>query len=160
MVNKQYQKQTRAVALLSMACMISAAGCTSDTEEEARQARYRRGENIFLGNELLPARIAGHQDFLPPPVARCVNCHVPGRRVPVDTESAPSLSGQSLLQTRARRGGPAFAYGRESFCSTLRTGIDPEYVTLKRAMPRFNMDTEQCQALWEYLTEKHSDETQ
>jgi hypothetical protein len=34
----------------------------------------------------------------------------------------------------------------------LRTRIDPNYVVLGRAMPRFEPDQGQCEALWAYLT--------
>ena len=123
-----------------------------------RQAQYRQGENIFVGKESLPAKIAGHQEALPPQAARCINCHAPAQSKAGKTESAPSLSSTWLQQAQARRGGPVFSYDRESFCTTLRSGIDPEYVILSRAMPRFEISNEQCLSLWLYLTEKRGNE--
>jgi len=149
-----------AVALMITLWMITASGCALNQDDGAQQTPYERGENIYLGKESTPARIAGHQDPLPPKFTRCINCHASGRTVSGNTESAPSLSRASLLQTQARRGGPAFAYERISFCATLRSGVDPEHVVLNRAMPRFDMDNEQCLALWLYLTEKRNDEKQ
>lgn len=160
MEHRHSQARSHAIALLCMACMIAVSGCARNTEDAALQGQYRRGENIFLGNEHPPARIAGHQDPLPPQVARCVNCHAPSHPAPATAESAPPLTRTALLQTRARRGGPMFSYERESFCSTVRSGIDPEHVILNRAMPRFDMDDEQCLALWLFLTEKRNDEKQ
>lgn len=147
------------VIVFIFALCFLATSCSARNQEAAlRQAQYRQGKDIFSGKESIAAKIAGHQDRLPPQVARCINCHAPAQPGSARTESAPSLSSEWLLQTRARRGGPAFAYGRESFCTTLRSGVDPEHVILNRAMPRFDISNEQCLALWLYLTEKRGNE--
>ncbi|QAU34451.1 hypothetical protein [Janthinobacterium sp. 17J80-10] len=133
--------------------------CSAGNQEEMTlQKQYRQGKDIFTGKEAIPAMISGHQARLPPQVARCINCHVPDKSGVAKKESAPSLSSAWLQQARTRRGGPAFAYERENFCKTLRSGVDPEYVVLNRAMPRFELSNEQCLALWLYLTEKRDDE--
>lgn len=156
----RHQSWTRSpVAIYICALCFLATSCSARSQEEAmRQAQYRQGKDIFSGKQSIPAKIAGHQDRLPPQVARCINCHAPVQSSSTRTESAPSLSSAALLQSRARRGGPAFAYGRESFCTTLRSGVDPEHVILNRAMPRFDISNEQCLALWLYLTEKRGNE--
>lgn len=117
------------------------------------------GQKIFSGQVPLKGKIAGHQDKLPAQVAKCVNCHTPTqRRRPGQNEYAPLLTPAWLLQPHVRRGGPAFAYDQQSFCQTIRTGTDPEHVILNRAMPRFELNAQQCQALWAFLTENRKDE--
>lgn len=112
-----------------------------------------RGERIFLGREGVPARLAGHDRPLPPHAARCAACHEPARRAGAPQEDlAPPLNPDTLTRAMPRRGGKPYAYDRDSFCSTLRTGIDPQYVVMRRAMPRFDATAEQCAALWSYLT--------
>lgn len=158
MYQSQSRKRQQLIALLGTLCLLLTSCLASSQEEEIRQAQFRQGENIFVGKESLPAKIAGHQEALPPQAARCINCHVPAQSRAGKTESAPAFSNAWLQQVRVRRGGPAFAYGRESFCTTLRSGIDPEYVILSRTMPRFDISNEQCLSLWLYLTEKHGNE--
>jgi hypothetical protein len=144
--------------LLSMLGLLGLSGCGQETDNKTRQLQIKRGEGIFLGNEHVRARIEGHQQALPAQVTKCINCHKPAQRSKLDTEYAPSLDAAELLQVRVRRGGPAFAYTQDSFCKTISTGIDPEYVVLNRTMPRFDVDQAQCQALWAYLTEKTTNE--
>jgi hypothetical protein len=83
-----------------------------------------------------------------------VSCHTFARQKSIQEEQAPFLNRISLLNPRARRGGPVFSYNQENFCKTVRTGIDPQYVTLRRAMPRYEISEVQCAALWIYLTDK------
>ncbi len=47
--------------------------------------------------------------------------------------------------------GPPSAYTADSFCATLRSGIDPAHVTLKAAMPRYDATDAQCADLWAFL---------
>jgi hypothetical protein len=93
---------------------------------------------------------------LPDQFVRCANCHAsvgPLRpRSSLETLRAPPLNRASLTEMISRRGGPPFAYDRSSFCRTIKTGIDPQYVILARAMPRFEVDETQCDSLWVYLT--------
>jgi len=144
-----------ATLIAGILCLLVASCSAMNQDETLQQSHYSQGENIFLGRESVAAKISGHQESLPPQVARCINCHAPAQSTSTLRESAPALSSAWLQQARARRGGPAFAYGKESFCMTLRSGVDPEHVILNRAMPRFDISNEQCLALWLYLTEKH-----
>lgn len=155
--HRLWKKPAAIAALCAFGLMVMS--CSARNQEEmTRQAQIKQGEDIFTGEQAIPAMIAGHQTRLPPQVARCINCHAPEKSGLARKESAPSLSRAWLRQTRARRGGPAFAYEKENFCSTLRSGIDPEHVVLNRAMPRFELSNEQCLALWLYLTEKRDNE--
>lgn len=125
------------------------AGCTARALEE-------RGQKIFHGEEPVVARLSGHHDPLPAQVGRCIGCHSKSQRSGVD-QFAPLLTRSWLTQSHPRRGGPAFAYDRKGFCATIREGIDPGHVILLRAMPRFELNDEQCNALWAYLTGPQND---
>lgn len=118
----------------------------------AKSSDEKRGERIFHGKEVLKGSLSGHTDKLAPQMSRCVNCHTHAKPANKGIKFAPVLTPAWLLEKQARRGGPAYAYNRDSFCKTLRTGIDPEYVVLGRTMPRFELDDAQCNALWTYLT--------
>lgn len=118
-----------------------------------------RGERIYHGKENLKARIAGHQEWLSPAASRCINCHAAQRLPNTSVRSAPVLNRSWLAEVRTRRGGPAYAYDRPSFCNTLRTGVDPSYVMLGRVMPRFELREDQCAALWAYLMQQDKDES-
>lgn len=150
-------------ALLLVATLTALAGAfkfasTGDDNIKLR-SQIELGEKIFLGQVPLNGKLAGHQDNLPGQVAKCVNCHAPTQnRRPGQYEYAPLLTPSWLLQPHVRRGGPAFAYDQRSFCQTIRTGMDPEYVILNRAMPRFELSAQQCQALWAFLTENRNNE--
>lgn len=138
---------------MPLALYAGLAGAIGKTDDIAR------GERLFTGREPLQARIGGDPANLPVSFARCANCHdsrAPSRsRSPrearLEARLAPPLDRGSLTQMISRRGGPPFAYDASSFCHTLRTGIDPRYVILARAMPRFDVDQTQCDALWAYL---------
>jgi mono/diheme cytochrome c family protein len=124
----------------------------------ADSALAKRGERIFLGRETLAATIGGHELALPPEVAACAGCHkAPDKRR--NEQFAPPLTRAWLTVPRDRRGGPPFAYDRDTFCKTVRTGMDPGYVILNRTMPRFALNDAQCRALWSYLSERTEDET-
>jgi hypothetical protein len=51
-----------------------------------------------------------------------------------------------------RRGGPASAYSRETFCAGLRSGVDPAGVQFSPLMPRYQIDNRSCAMLWQFLT--------
>lgn len=139
----------------------SAAGCarnSGDAGQSDHQALVDRGQRIFSGTEAITGKINGHQEPLPSQVAKCVTCHTPSARPQDSDQLAPMLNASWLQQARPRRGGPAFAYTRDSLCQTMRTGMDPEYVILNRTMPRFDISEEQCSALWTFLTEKPANE--
>lgn len=109
------------------------------------------GRALFHGEQGLPARVAGHDTPLPVAASRCINCH--GAQA---AGSAPVtvLSAATLAEPVARRGGPPSRYDARSLCTLLRRGVDPAHVMLPRAMPRFDIDDLQCEALWQYLTNR------
>lgn len=135
-----------AAALLLLAVFAGAA-----TQHDRADAK--RGALLYHGKETLKARLSGHGDVLPAQMGRCANCHSPAKSERTAETFAPILTRDWLLQSRPRHGGPAYAYTQESFCNTVRTGIDPDYIILSRVMPRFEISQDQCQALWAYLTE-------
>ncbi len=148
--------QRRLIALLLTGAVVvgSATGCTQDAGHTDRQALVDRGHRIFIGTEAITGKINGHQQPLPPQVAKCATCHTPSTRPQDSDQLAPLLNASWLQQAHPRRGGPAFAYTKDSLCQTMRTGMDPEYVILNRTMPRFDISDEQCRALWAFFTEK------
>ncbi|MDV2085539.1 hypothetical protein RZS41_21930, partial [Burkholderia pseudomallei] len=109
-----------------------------------------RGARLFDGSDPMHGRLAGHAQVLPSTASRCANCHQPPapRAAPA---LAPPLDASSLLAPQKRRGGPPSAYTADSFCATLRSGIDPAHVTLKAAMPRYDATDAQCADLWAFL---------
>lgn len=120
----------------------------------AADGKAARGERIYSGREAVAARLEGHDQSLPAGLGKCASCHQSAGRSKLEADLAPPLAGSYLTQARPRRGGPPSAYDQASFCKAVRTGVDPRHVTLLRAMPRFDMNDEQCAALWYYLTEK------
>lgn len=144
------------VTAFALLCSAMYAGSVYAKEDGAPPAK--RGERIFLGRETVAATIGGHELPLPPEVAACAGCHKP-RTSDRNEQFAPPLSKEWLTVARQRRGGPPYAYDRDSFCNTVRTGIDPGYVILNRTMPRFALDDAQCRALWSYLSVRVDDET-
>ncbi len=124
----------------------------------AEAAERLRGERLFTGGEALVARLDGSAAALPALVTSCANCHAAPRGSGIELARAPRLSRESLVAASSRRGGPAFAYDQERFCSTIRSGIDPSHIVLRKSMPRFTLDARQCAALWTYLTGGQHDE--
>lgn len=119
---------------------------TSTTEEADRLAL---GAALFHGTPALPARLR-HQDLsLPARASRCSNCHLGDSRQPA---LGPRLDASWLLGMRPRHGGPATRYERDSFCRLLRTGIAPADIVVAQAMPTYQLDDTQCDALWRHLT--------
>lgn len=113
----------------------------------------RLGGALYAGGVPLQARLLGHTEPLPDEAARCSNCHgAAGARRDAARPFAPALNREHLLQPQRRRGGPPSRYDEHSFCRALRDGIDPAWVTLPRAMPRYRLDDAQCAALWSHLT--------
>lgn len=108
----------------------------------------RTGAALYDGRLPLAARIAGHEDMLPPLAARCANCHEGG----VGATYAPALTAASLREARPRRGGPPSTFDGDGFCRLLRTGIDPAWVQIPRAMPRYEITDEDCRALWAHVS--------
>jgi hypothetical protein len=112
-----------------------------------------RGRNLFEGAVALRGTIAGHASELPPPGARCINCHAAGLEPAAQPAASfgPALTRRQLTQALPRRGGPPSRYDEATFCRLLRTGIDPAYVLITRSMPRYELPDEDCRALWAYL---------
>lgn len=142
------------VRILLAGMLFSGGACcwARGTADPVRQAMTARGEKLFLGQEAIEATIDGHAQPLPNAAGRCINCHTTDGRASAADPFAPPLNHESLMIRKSRRGAPAFRYDTASFCDTVRTGVDPQYVTLLRAMPRFDLDDTQCLALWMYLT--------
>lgn len=109
------------------------------------------GTELYYGSRALRAQIAG--DELSPVAARCVNCHGADRKGTAEGKIAPSaLTPSALNAARPRRGGPASRYTEESFCASLRTGVDPAGVLFAPAMPRYDVTVQECRALWGLVT--------
>lgn len=104
------------------------------------------GRALYDGQRALSAQVAGHDDPLPADAARCINCHEGSGAI------APALNARLLLKPQARRGGPPSLYDEAAFCRLLRDGLDPAFVQLPREMPRYAIETPDCNALWTYLT--------
>lgn len=103
------------------------------------------GAALYEGRQPLVARLVGHDQPLPPTAARCINCHEGPQAV------GPALNERTLARTLARRGGPPSQYDAGSLCRLLREGTDPALVLVPRAMPRYEIDHRDCQALWAHL---------
>ena len=101
---------------------------------------------------VLPGRLAGHASDLPPQATRCVNCHAAGgAAAPATAAFGPSLGPATLTRAVSRRGGPPSRYDAASLCRLLRDGIDPAWVMVDAAMPRYAVSDAQCEALWARL---------
>jgi len=115
------------------------------------------GRKLFEGQLPLVARLAGDDMLLPPEASRCANCHLlAAAGGPADASGTatfgPPLTAVGLAQPQRRRGGPRSRYSVETFCTVLRSGVDPAHILVERAMPRYQIDNEGCQALWRHLT--------
>lgn len=111
-----------------------------------------RGLRLFRGELPLAGRLYTQSEDLPDAVTRCANCHAHGQSAPVANSTAPRLDAAFLIAPRSRRGGPRFAYDGASFCSVLRSGIDPTRVLISVEMPRFALADADCAALWRLVT--------
>ncbi len=127
------------------------------------QAQAQRGHDLFTGAAPLVGQIAGHTRALPPQSVRCINCHAPGSAVPLSgsapasalasaTSFGPLLTRRHLTTAIERRGGPPSRYDAAAFCRLLRDGVDPAYVLIQRAMPRYTVSDADCRALWTLLS--------
>ena len=107
------------------------------------------GERLFKGDAPLTGRLSGDPTLLPVGATRCSNCHDAA-----GSDAAtfgPPLTAKTLLSPRKRRGGPLSQYDLESFCAVLRKGVDPTFIVIDRAMPRYELNDESCKALWNYV---------
>jgi hypothetical protein len=126
---------------------------------------YRAGERIYFGDVVLQFSAGNVVDQLPHGLSACVHCHSASKAdrsgFPArlrETKQAPTLTAASLLSEKSRRGGPPFAFDRDGFCATIRSGIDPQAIILRKTMPRFNATEEQCDSLWYFLTRRLANE--
>lgn len=106
------------------------------------------GAELFDGRRPLVARIAGHDEALPPLASRCANCHTGPQAV------GGELTGATLASERARRGGPPSRYDAARLCRVLREGIDPAHVVVAKEMPRYAIADGACAALWAHLSQR------
>jgi hypothetical protein len=112
------------------------------------------GKKLYEGELPLVGRLAGDETELPTAATRCANCHTQTDSPGDDGAPAfgPPLTPAALTVARRRRGGPPTRYEEATFCKLLRTGVDPAYVLIARAMPRYELDTASCRALWKYVS--------
>lgn len=115
-------------------------------------ARERaRGAALFHGDEVIDARLAGHEQPLPALATRCSNCHA--REATATVAGAPAaLDAEGLTGLRSRRYGPPSRFDAASLCRLLRSGVDPAHVMLPQTMPRYAVSDRQCAALWAFLS--------
>jgi hypothetical protein len=112
------------------------------------------GKKVYEGELPLVGRLAGDDTSLPTAATRCANCH-PRSDSPDDGAApafGPPLTSSALTVSRRRRGGPPTRYEQATFCRLLETGVDPAFVLIARAMPRYELDTASCRALWNYVS--------
>lgn len=119
----------------------------------ASNADVNLGRQIFIGEAPITARLAGHGDALPTFATRCVNCHHAAEPGASSKQTfGPVLNANTLANHIPRRGGPPSKYDPMSLCKLLRDGIDPAWVMVPTAMPRYEITDAQCAALWAYMT--------
>ncbi|MEX3894418.1 hypothetical protein [Paraburkholderia sp. BR10954] len=106
---------------------------------------------IYNGQHAVAAHLRDDDRPLPPWTTRCVNCHAGTDK---SGTFAPPLTAALLLDAKSRRGGPASSYQPGGFCRAVRHGIDPANVLLRKAMPQYQLSDSECEALWEYLTNR------
>lgn len=106
----------------------------------------------------LRGRLAGHPADLPTAATRCINCHSTdsksgggGLSRRASNAFGTPLNAATLAGRLPRRGGPPSRYDAASLCRVLRDGIDPAFVIVNQAMPRYEISDAQCAALWLWL---------
>lgn len=120
-------------------------------EAAARPAQEATGGAVYHQAQGVIPRVNG--EILAASAARCANCHgEAGEGRQEGSLVASPLHRAALVAARSRRGGPPSRYSRESFCESLRTGIDPAGVMLDAAMPRYTLTEGSCRALWDFVT--------
>jgi hypothetical protein len=123
----------------------------------AASVHANTGEQLYVGDLPIAARLRGDAQLLPATAARCINCHEPSPGSAASRRAyAPRLDRETLLHPLARRGGPESTYDARSFCRAVREGIDPANMLLGRSMPQYAADDEECQSLWQFLSHRAS----
>lgn len=129
--------------LLGLAGLAATAGLAAATQHWQERARWQEaGQALYEGSRPLTARLVGHEQDLPPQATRCINCHSGSSAI------APALTPERLTRHLPRRGGPPSRYDETTFCRLLRSGVDPAWVLLPRAMPRYTLNDRDCRELW------------
>jgi hypothetical protein len=127
-------------------CVVSvavAAGLIAAIGHWQERTRWQEaGQALYDGRRPLAARLVGHDRDLPPQATVCANCHSGSSAI------AAALTPERLTRPLPRRGGPPSRYDEAAFCRLLRSGVDPAWVMLPRAMPRYTMGNRQCRELW------------
>lgn len=158
--------RTLAVTLLCVALTSCGEAAFADDR------RIAEGGALFRGAAPLTAHAAGDTDVLPGIASRCVNCHerrtvdaagpaVSPATVAADAQTtggAPSAAAYAsaldaawLTTAHVRHGGPPTRYDETSFCTVIRTGVDPATVMIPPVMPRYDVTDAQCASLWAFL---------
>lgn len=140
------------VVLMVAGCALLQVVAVRASETAGRQAAIA-GKHIFFGRMPLKGTIPGQKNLLPPERAACINCHPVGSSPTSDGSFAPPLDRSAILEPRRRRNGPPSYFSLDTFCTLLRTGVDPVYIVVNHQMPRFELDDDQCFDLWQYLME-------
>lgn len=143
-------------------CCTTLASCSGAVF--AKDGHIDPGAALFTGSAPITARTAGDEDDLPSLATRCINCHertangVSGLNVSPNGGKdgaartyASALDEAWLTTPRVRHGGPATQYDEASFCTVIRTGVDPASVLIPPIMPRYDATDAQCANLWTYL---------
>jgi nitrate reductase cytochrome c-type subunit len=144
---------TVANALLGKAQMAGRAEAEEEAEAVTAVTGPLSGEQLYYGGQPLPARVG--KDAISAKAARCASCHGAARTGAREGATVVSpLHSSDLTGSKARRGGPASSYNPQSFCTALRSGVDPAGILLSQVMPRYEVSDSGCQTLWDYLTAK------
>lgn len=131
---------------LAFGVVAAALGAAATATSWLGHTQNEAGAELFDGRRPLAARIAGHDEALPPLASRCSNCHAGANAV------GGELNDATLASLRPRRGGPPSRYDAARLCRLLREGIDPAHVMVPREMPRYTIDDQACAALWSHLS--------
>jgi hypothetical protein len=149
------------MALCAASAAVHAQGDAPALRRAQGDAPALRGAQLYDGRIALSGQLRGHDQPLPTDALRCANCHEPSRLSTRDlgtagnTDSfAPRLDQHSLTQFHARRGGPATRYDADAFCRVLRSSVDPGLVLLRKPMPQYVLSDDDCQALWQFLSQR------
>lgn len=148
---RDWRTTASSLVLLAFGIACAVPGAAAPSEDGAVET----GRRLFAGEAPIVARMAGHAAALPASASRCANCHTTGAASPgasAPSSFGPALTADHLTRRLPRRGGPPSAYDEAAFCKLLRTGIDPAWVMVVQAMPRYELDDAQCRALWRWVT--------
>lgn len=159
-------------AVVGSAAFVCATLAACSGSARADETLVGAGAALFTGATAITAHLAGDADELPGIASRCVNCHErettpvggagtkqlaavqpprKGERSTVAGTYASVLDRAWLTTARVRHGGPSTAYDAASFCTLVRSSIDPASVLVPSVMPRYDATDAQCESLWAFL---------